>query len=151
VVTADEVRSYAQAGLGAAGTVYTPEGEHQRLRRSILSMLGARWGNEVREKVGRWVIRRSMHADAASRAALLVDLRLRGNHDAYENGDTVHVRISAEEQRKKVQCSKYNFSGPVLRRCDIWASTGPGRFRAGRFHTQFLGIEHVWLVEIGCR
>jgi hypothetical protein len=41
-----------------------------------------------------------MHADAALRAALPVDLRLRGNHDAYENGETVHVRVSADGQRK---------------------------------------------------
>jgi hypothetical protein len=56
-------------------------------------------GHEVREKVGKWVIGRSLHADVALRAAFLVDLRLRGNHDAYENGETVHVRVSAEEQR----------------------------------------------------
>jgi hypothetical protein len=41
-----------------------------------------------------------MHADAALRVALLVDLRLRGNHDAYENGETVHVHVSADEQLK---------------------------------------------------
>jgi hypothetical protein len=41
-----------------------------------------------------------MHADAALRVALLVDLRLRGKHDAYENGETVDVRVSTVLQRK---------------------------------------------------
>jgi hypothetical protein len=90
---------------------------------------------EVAEMFGRWVIGRSLHADGALRAALLVDLRPRGNHDAYENGETVHVRVSADEQRKKVQCSKYDFCGPVLRRCDFWAGARSRCFQAGRTDT----------------
>jgi hypothetical protein len=70
-------------------------------------------------------------------AALLVDLRLRGNHDAFENGEIVHVRVSSDEQ---LQCRKYDFGGPVLRRGDIWAGAWPRRFRAGQFHTEFLAI-----------
>jgi hypothetical protein len=88
---------------------------------------------------------RSMHADAALRAALLVDLRLRGNHDAYENGETVHVRVSTDEQRRKVQCSS------TILASLFWAGARPRRFPAGRFHTQFLALEHCRLVEIGCR
>jgi hypothetical protein len=43
----------------------------------------------------------ALHARWCSlRTALLVDLRLRGDHDAHENGETVNVRVSADEQRK---------------------------------------------------
>jgi hypothetical protein len=46
----DALRGRVQAGLGAAGPVRQAQGRHQRLRCPVLSVAGAKSGNEVAEK-----------------------------------------------------------------------------------------------------
>jgi hypothetical protein len=70
--------------------------------------------------------------------------------DAFENGEIDHVCVFADEQRKKVQCRSTNLAGLFCAGAISGQALGH-RFRAGRFHTQFLGIEHGWLAEIGYR
>jgi hypothetical protein len=56
MVPHDALRRGVQAGLGAFGPIYSQEGWYQPLRCSVLSVLGARPGNENREMVGNGMI-----------------------------------------------------------------------------------------------
>jgi hypothetical protein len=66
-------------------------------------------------------------------------------------GKIAHVRVFADEQRRKAHCNEHDFGEPILGSCGNWAGARPRHFPAGRFHTRFLAVEHGRLVEIGCR
>jgi hypothetical protein len=55
VVAVDALRGRVGVRLRGAGSVHTPDGRHQGMRRSVLAAAGERCGKEVRETVGKRV------------------------------------------------------------------------------------------------